>query len=39
MSYCKNGNFAGVYTCIKNEVCLEEKDEENKNRTGLICVS
>ena len=39
MQYCKSGNFAGVYTCMRNEVYLEERDEENKNRTALICVS
>ena len=23
LEYCNDGNFAGVYTCIKNEVNLE----------------
>ena len=39
MKYCESGNFAGVFTCIKNGIDLEQRDESCSNYTGLIRAS
>ena len=39
MEYCKNGNFAGVYTSIRNGIDLEQKDKSHNSFTGLIHAS
>ena len=39
MKYCKEGNFGGVFTCIKNEIDLDQKDESCNDKTGLIHAS
>ena len=39
IEYCKNGNFEGVYTCIKNGIDLEQRDESYYDFTGLIHAS
>ena len=39
MQYCKDGNFAGVYTCVRNEVNLEQKDESCWDYTCLMYAS
>ena len=39
MKYCKDGNFAGVYTCVRNGVNLEQRDKSFDNYTGLMYAS
>ena len=39
LRYCGDGNFAGVYTCIKNKVDLEQKDKSCCDFTGLMDAS
>ena len=39
MKYCENGNFAGLFTCIKNGIDLEQRDKSCYDRTGLIHAS
>ena len=39
MEYCKNGNFGGVYTCIKNGIDLKQRDKTYPNYTGLMYAS
>ena len=39
MKYCKEGNFAGLYTCIRNGIDLEQRDENHFNYTGLMHAS
>ena len=39
MQYCRNGNFGGVYTCIKNGVDLDQKNKSWYDYTGLIYAS
>ena len=36
MKYCKDGNFAGVYACIRNGIDLEQRDKSHQNFTGLM---
>ena len=36
MQYFKDGNSAGVYTCVRNEVNLEHKDKGLYDYTGLM---
>ena len=39
MKYCEDGNFAGVYACIKNGIDLEQRDKNYYDCTGLIYAS
>ena len=39
MKYCKDGNFAGVFTCIKNGIDLEQIDKSCSDYTGLMHAS
>ena len=39
MKYCKNGNFGGLYTCIKNGIDLEQRDKSWNDYTGLMHAS
>ena len=39
MEYCKSGNFAGLFTCIKKGIDLEQKDKSYLDFTGLMYAS
>ena len=39
LDYCKKGNFAGVFTCIMNNVDIEQRDKSYCNYTGLMYAS
>ena len=39
MKYCKEGNFAGLFTCIKNGIDLEQRDKSYRDYTGLMHAS
>ena len=39
MQYCINGNFAGLFTCIKNGIDLEQRDKSWNDYTGLMHAS
>ena len=39
MECCIDGDFAGVYTCMRNEVNLEQKDKSFSEYTGLMHAS
>ena len=39
MKYCKEGNFAGLFTCIKNGIDLEQRDKSWNDYTGLMQAS
>ena len=39
LTYCKEGNFEGVYTCLLNGVDFNQKDKKNSNETGLVYAS
>ena len=36
MQYCKDGDFAGVYACIRDGIDLEQRFEYYQNCTGLM---
>ena len=39
MEYCIYRNFAGVYTCIRNGIDLEQRDKSHYDYTGLMHAS
>ena len=39
MKYCENVDFAGVYTCARNKVDLEQKNKDHYDYTGLMYAS
>ena len=39
LTFCKEGNFEGVYTGLLNGVDFNQKDKKNSNETGLIYAS
>ena len=39
MLYCKSGNFAGLFTCIRNGIDLEQRDKSYIDYTGLMHAS
>ena len=39
MENCGNGNFRGLFTCIKNGIDLEQRDKSDRDFTGLIWAS